>query len=45
MKVLIGNKNLLLNNNVEIPPFLKKTDASTQLFLCANNEVLMVKIL
>ena len=45
MNVLIGNKNLLLNNNVEIPPFLKKTDASTQLFLCANNEVLMVNFL
>jgi hypothetical protein len=42
MNVLIGNKNLLINNGVEIPEYIKKTDASTELFLCANQEVLMV---
>lgn len=44
MNVLIGNKNILLNNGVEVPQFMKKTDASTELFLCANKEVLMVKL-
>jgi Cu+-exporting ATPase len=42
MKVLIGNKNLLRNNNIEVPSYNKKSDASTELYLCANGEVLMV---
>ena len=42
MRVLIGNKHLLLNNNIELPPYAKNSDASTELYLCANSEVLMV---
>lgn len=42
VQVFIGNKHLLLNNNIEIPHFLRKSDASTELYLCANAEVLMV---
>jgi len=43
MKVLIGNKNILLNSNIEIPPFMKRSDASTELYLCIDSEVLMVR--
>lgn len=41
-QVFIGNKHLLLNNKIEIPQFNRKSDASTELYLCANAEVLMV---
>jgi hypothetical protein len=37
LNVYIGNKNILLNNNIVVPEFKRTSDASTELFLTANN--------
>jgi hypothetical protein len=43
LDVLIGNRNLLQNYGIAVPDFRHNAEASTELFLAANEEVLMVR--
>ena len=40
--ILIGNKNILKNHGIPVPKFYKESEASTELFLTAGEEVLIV---
>ena len=43
LEVLIGNRNLIQNYGIALPDFRHNAEASTELFLAANEEVLMVR--
>ena len=45
LTVLLGNRNILTSNGIEVPAYQKKTDAATEIFVAVDGEPLMVIML